>query len=68
MPVDKPVLSVAHAFAIAISAYNIKALADLMTEDHAFIDSLGTKIEGKQNMMKGSEGYFRMVPRRQHYG
>lgn len=33
-----------------------------MTEDHAFVDSLGSKIDGKQNMIEAWAGYFRMVP------
>jgi ketosteroid isomerase-like protein len=33
-----------------------------MTEDHVFIDSLGTRIDGKQRMKAAWEGYFRMVP------
>ena len=33
-----------------------------MTEDHVFIDSLGNRVTGRQQMQKGWEGYFGMVP------
>jgi ketosteroid isomerase-like protein len=53
---------VALAFVDAINHRRVEEIADLMTEDHVFIDSLGTKIVGKQRMKAGWEGYFRMVP------
>ncbi|MFZ0960481.1 MAG: nuclear transport factor 2 family protein [Terriglobia bacterium] len=52
----------AHAFANAINHQSAAEIADLMTEDHVFIDSLGNKVEGKQRMKAGWEAYFRMVP------
>lgn len=54
--------SAAYAFAEAINAHRLDALAELMTEGHTFIDSLGAKTQGKQNMMKAWDGYFGMVP------
>jgi len=33
-----------------------------MTEDHVFIDSLGMQVTGRDQMKRGWEGYFRMVP------
>jgi len=33
-----------------------------MTDDHVFIDSLGNRVAGKQQMQKGWQGYFCMVP------
>ena len=33
-----------------------------MTEDHVFIDSLGTRVTGRQQMQKAWQGYFSMVP------
>jgi uncharacterized protein (TIGR02246 family) len=55
-------LSVAQAFARAINAHDVDAVADLMSDGHVFIDSLGTVVRGKETMRKGWEGYFRMVP------
>ncbi len=54
--------SVAHAFAQAISRQEVAALAELMTPDHRFIDSLGNVVEGREKMRAGWAGYFRMVP------
>lgn len=55
-------LSVGQAFVRAINAHDVQAVADLMSEDHVFIDSLGATVRGKETMRKGWEGYFRMVP------
>jgi uncharacterized protein (TIGR02246 family) len=54
--------AIAHAFVNAINHRNPEEIASLMTEDHVFIDSLGTRVTGRQNMQKGWEGYFSMVP------
>jgi uncharacterized protein (TIGR02246 family) len=56
------VKSVAQAFVNAINHQSVEEIVDLMTEDHVFVDSLGTRSEGKQRMKAGWEGYFRMVP------
>ena len=37
-------------------------LAELMTEDHAFIDSLGQTIRGREKMRAGWRGYYAMSP------
>jgi ketosteroid isomerase-like protein len=60
--VPKNALSIAQAFVGAINARSAQQLMGLMTDDHVFVDSLGSKIVGKQNMAKAWEGYFRMVP------
>jgi ketosteroid isomerase-like protein len=52
----------ALAFVEAINRRNSEALAALMTEDHAFVDGLGAKIEGRQQVKAAFEVYFRMVP------
>lgn len=52
----------ALAFAQAINERNSEALAALMTEDHAFVDGLGARIEGRQRVRAAFEAYFRMVP------
>jgi len=54
--------SVARAFAAAISARDVAALARLMSEDHRFIDSLGNAIKGRSKMEDGWRSYFTMVP------
>ena len=37
-------------------------LGELMTEDHLFVDSLGNKVSGREQMRKGWRGYFSMCP------
>jgi len=54
--------AVAHAFVDAINSRSPEEIARLMTEDHVFIDSLGTRVTGRQQMKKGWQGYFSMVP------
>ncbi len=54
--------SVARAFAAAISARDVAALAKLMSDDHRFIDSLGNTVKGRSRMEDGWRSYFTMVP------
>jgi uncharacterized protein (TIGR02246 family) len=54
--------SVAQAFVRAINRQDVEALAELMTEGHRFVDSLGGVTEGREKMRAGWAGYFRMVP------
>jgi ketosteroid isomerase-like protein len=37
-------------------------LAELMTEDHVFIDSLGQAVRGRETMRTGWRGYFALCP------
>ncbi|HEY2121372.1 MAG TPA: nuclear transport factor 2 family protein [Candidatus Acidoferrum sp.] len=37
-------------------------LAELMTEDHVFVDSLGHSVRGRENMLAGWRQYFAMCP------
>jgi ketosteroid isomerase-like protein len=55
-------ITVAQAFVRAINRQSVEAIADLMTEDHRFIDSLGNRVEGREKMRAGWSGYFRIVP------
>ena len=55
-------LEAARAFVDAINAGSIDKLAAMMTEDHVFIDSDGTKSLGKSKMVAGWSDYFAMVP------
>jgi ketosteroid isomerase-like protein len=45
----------------AINQHSADALAELMTEDHVFIDSLGAAARGRDNMKAGWAAYFRIV-------
>jgi ketosteroid isomerase-like protein len=57
--------SVAQAFVRAINRQDIELLAELMTDGHCFIDSLGNRFEGRATMFVGWQEYFRMVSRLQ---
>lgn len=46
----------------AINAHDAEAIAELMTEDHRFIDSGGMIVDGRDAMREGWIGYFKMVP------
>ena len=50
------------AFVEAINAHDLTALAELMTDDHAFIDAHGNGITGRQQMLAGWRGYFEWFP------
>jgi ketosteroid isomerase-like protein len=45
-----------------INQRNADKLADLMTEDHVFIDSLGNAVRGREKMRQGWKGYFAFCP------
>jgi uncharacterized protein (TIGR02246 family) len=53
---------VVRDFVEAINQRSVEQLAALMTEDHVFVDCLGTRHEGREKMKAGWEAYFRMVP------
>ena len=54
--------AVARAFVKAINSRDVDELAELMTNEHRFIDSLGTVVEGRKKMREGWAAYYRMVP------
>jgi limonene-1,2-epoxide hydrolase len=53
---------VVAAFVAAINRHDLAALADRMSEDHAFIDSLGARVSGRKEMITGWKTYFAMFP------
>jgi len=50
------------AFLDAINQHDVAKLAELMTDDHVFIDSLGNSMRGREKMRAGWQGYFAMCP------
>jgi uncharacterized protein (TIGR02246 family) len=54
--------SVVLAFIACINAHDADAIAAALTPDHVFIDSLGTRITGREVMREGWRAYLRMVP------
>lgn len=55
-------LEIASEFVRKINNHDVHALCGMMTEDHLFIDSLGTRMQGRENMLKAWQAYFVMVP------
>ncbi|MBI2994412.1 MAG: nuclear transport factor 2 family protein [Gammaproteobacteria bacterium] len=49
-------------FVDAINAKDLQGIAALMTDDHRFVDSLGTTVAGAEKMREGWEAYLRLVP------
>jgi ketosteroid isomerase-like protein len=45
-----------------INQHDVDKLAELMTEDHVFIDSLGNRVTGREKMRGGWRAYFGMCP------
>jgi uncharacterized protein (TIGR02246 family) len=58
---DSPT-SIAQAFVRAINRHDTDALAELMSPEHCFIDSLGNTVRGREKMQGGWAAYFMMVP------
>ena len=52
----------ARAFVRAINRQDVDALAELMTPEYRFVDSLGNVVEGRDKMRAGWAAYFKMVP------
>ena len=49
-------------FVNAINSARADRLSPLMTRDHVFIDSLGTRLEGRAAIVEGWRSYFRLFP------
>jgi uncharacterized protein (TIGR02246 family) len=57
-----PATAVAHAFIRAINRQDPEAIANLMTSQHRFTDSLGNVFQSRETMREGWAAYFRSVP------
>ena len=53
---------VVAAFIAAINRHDPAALAELMSEDHTFIDPVGRRVSGRKEMIEGWKAYFAMFP------
>jgi ketosteroid isomerase-like protein len=56
-----PVETVLH-FLDRINQRDVDKLAELMTEDHVFIDSLGQSVRGREKMRAGWRAYYAFCP------
>ncbi len=59
---SESVIGVAQAFVRVINRQDAAALAELMSPDHRFTDSLGNVLSGREKMRAAWAAYFRMVP------
>ena len=50
------------AFNEAINRRDLGALAELMTDDHTFVDSAGSVLAGKAEVLAAWEGFFASFP------
>ena len=55
-------MSIALKFNEKINEQDPEGLAELMTEDHTFVDSDNTKTKGKETMKKGWKEFFKTYP------
>jgi len=51
-----------QAFIDCINAHDVEGLAELMSDDHTFIDPHGNEVKGKEKMVPGWRGYFDWFP------
>ncbi|MBN1538453.1 MAG: nuclear transport factor 2 family protein [Anaerolineales bacterium] len=51
-----------QAFIDAINDQDLTAISRLMKEDHTFIDLGGQIVSGREKMVEGWQGFFRMFP------
>jgi uncharacterized protein (TIGR02246 family) len=62
MTAPPPPEDVVRRFAEAINSHDADAVAAFLTDDHVFIDSLGNRLSGRQNLLLGWRKYFQMFP------
>ena len=55
-------IDVVEAFIAAINRRSPAEIAELMTEDHTFVDSRGRVESGREHMTTGWVAYFRLFP------
>lgn len=58
----KDTTEMVRRFINCINRHQVDALCGLMTEDHVFVDALGTTVKGRETLRQGWTEYFRMFP------
>jgi len=56
------VLECVVSFVDAINAADVARIANLLTDDHVFVDSDGSEIQGRERMREAWLQYFRLMP------
>jgi ketosteroid isomerase-like protein len=54
--------AIVRQFIACINSHDVKKIVALCTADHAFIDSLGSKMSGLEDLQQGWGWYFAMFP------
>ncbi len=52
----------ALAFVEAINSHSVGAIAEMISDNHTLVDSLGTVVAGREEIRKAWIGYFYLVP------
>lgn len=52
----------ALTFIEKINAHDVEGIAELISDDHTFIDAHGNELHGKDKMIAGWRGYFEWFP------
>jgi ketosteroid isomerase-like protein len=60
--VKESALDTVLGFLDCINQHDVDKLAEYMTEDHVFIDSLGQAVVGRETMRSGWRAYFAFCP------
>ena len=55
-------MKIIHQFIERMNAHDVDGLCALMTNDHTFVDSIGSTIHGRGEMHRAWTGYFRLFP------
>jgi ketosteroid isomerase-like protein len=58
----EPIVDTVLQFLERINQHDADKLAELMTEDHLFVDSLGHSVSGRENMRLGWRSYYAFCP------
>jgi ketosteroid isomerase-like protein len=61
-PRDRRTLGVVRALIRAINGRKVDRIADLLADNHRFIDSVGNVVRGSKDVATGFAAYFQMVP------
>jgi ketosteroid isomerase-like protein len=59
---NKQPIEIVLSFLEKINAHDVEGICSLMTSDHIFIDGLGNRFSGIENLRKGWASYFHWFP------
>lgn len=54
--------AVVREYVARINAHDVNGIVAMCTSDHVFIDSLGSRLTGLEELIKGWEGYLALFP------